>query len=82
MLAGITKTAELALDQNESKMLAQAIADVAKFYPVAVDPKTIAWINLTMVAGMVYGPRIVAIAYKPPKEKPDNVRPFAAGKPN
>jgi hypothetical protein len=31
MLAGITKTAELALDQNESNMLAQAIADVAKF---------------------------------------------------
>jgi hypothetical protein len=86
LLAGIAKTPELALDPGEGKLLAQGMIDVAKFYPVVVDPKTLAWINLSMIAGTVYGTRIFAIAAKQSAKKneglpPDNVRNFT-GKPN
>lgn len=61
MLAGITRTPELALDQGEAKTIAEATSKVAELYDVTADPKTIAWSNLIMTLGMVYGTRIVAI---------------------
>lgn len=61
MLAGITSTPELEIDKSESQNLAQAIAEVTKHYDVEVAEKTIAWSNLLMVCGMIYGTRIVAI---------------------
>lgn len=61
MLAGVTKTAELALSEAEANSLALALSTVNSFYNVAVAEKTLAWINLAMVAGGVYGSRIVAI---------------------
>jgi hypothetical protein len=70
LLAGIAKTPELQIDATEAKLLAQGIVDVAKFYPVAVDPKMLAWINLTMIAGTIYGTRVFALAAtKPAKEE-------------
>jgi hypothetical protein len=61
MLAGITSTAELALDKAEADQLAKAAADVAQFYDVGVSGKTLAWINLTQCVGMIYGTRLFAI---------------------
>lgn len=61
MLSGITKTPELALEESEASELASALNTVNSFYRVAVAEKTIAWMNLAMVGGMIYGSRIVAI---------------------
>jgi hypothetical protein len=48
---------EIALDKTEANQLAAAVAEVARHYPTSIDPKVMAWINLAMVGGMVYGPR-------------------------
>lgn len=62
MLAGIAKTPELAIDKQESDALADASAKVAELYDVSADPKTVAWCNLAMTVGMIYGTRFVAIS--------------------
>jgi hypothetical protein len=62
MLAAITATPELELDEGESKRLADGIARVAGFYDHKLNPKALAWVNLICVAGSVYGPRAVAIS--------------------
>ena len=61
MLAGITRVPELALAQPESDELAKALNTVSAFYNVEVAEKTLAWINLSMVAGTIYGTRLMAI---------------------
>lgn len=58
MAAAFTRVDELALEKDESKMLADAIGEVAKHYPMTIDPKTLAWVNLATCAGMIYGPRV------------------------
>lgn len=70
LLAGISQTPELALDQAEADALASAAAEVAQHYPVIADDKTLAWSNLAMTAGMIYGPRAFAIVYGG-KKKPN-----------
>lgn len=47
----------LKVDEAEAKAVAEAVAEVAKHYNVAPDPKTQAWINLALIVGTVYGPR-------------------------
>lgn len=49
---------EIALEKSEAKALAEATAEVAKHYPMAIDPKTIAWVNLATCMGLTYGPRV------------------------
>lgn len=61
MLAGITKTPELALEESEAAELATALNTVNNYYRVEVAEKTMAWINLAMVGGMIYGSRLIAI---------------------
>lgn len=61
MLAGITRVEELALEESEASELARALNTVNSFYRVEVAEKTLAWINLAMVGGMIYGSRVVAI---------------------
>lgn len=61
MLAGITKTPELALEESEAGELANALNTVNNFYRVEVAEKTMAWLNLAMVGGMIYGTRLLAI---------------------
>lgn len=64
MLAVGMQTPELALTEPESKAVAASIAEVQRHYPNAMDPKTLAWINLAMVLGGVYVPRGIVIARK------------------
>lgn len=81
MLSGITQTPELALDISEAANLAQALDTVNKFYNVEVAEKTIAWTNLAMVAGMIYGTRLVAIRMRRQSERrapPRDVTPNKA----
>lgn len=62
MLAGITRVPEFMVSQDESTELAKALSTVSQFYDVQVAEKSLAWINLGMVAGSIYGTRLVAIA--------------------
>jgi hypothetical protein len=69
MLAGIAKTPELAIDKQESDALADASAKVAELYDVSADPKTVAWCNLAMTVGMIYGTRFIAISARRKNER-------------
>lgn len=69
MLAGLTKTPELALDKSESDAIADATAKVAVHYDVTASPKIVAWCNLTMCLGMVYGTRFIAISARKKNER-------------
>jgi len=69
MLSGITKVPELALEESEATELASALNTVNNFYRVAVAEKTLAWLNLAMVGGMIYGTRLIAI-----RERRSNAR--------
>lgn len=52
---------ELMLSDPEAKMLADAAAKVADQYEHKMNPRMLAWANLAMVAGGIYGTRIFAI---------------------
>jgi hypothetical protein len=88
MGAAILDTPELVLDEGEAKALADAAAKVAGHYNHTIDPRTVAWVNLAMVAGGIYGTRVFAIrarhraAQAGPKQAPPlrNVVDFKAGK--
>lgn len=69
MLAGITRTAELAIAPEEADTLARALSTVNAFYDVKVAEKTLAWVNLAMVAGTIYGTRLVAIRVRRGNER-------------
>jgi hypothetical protein len=61
-LATISKTPELNLEPEEASELGAKIQRINDLYDFAVIPeKTMAWINLCMAAGAVYGPRAIAI---------------------
>jgi hypothetical protein len=64
MCASFLQVPELALDENEAKLLADAVANVAKHYDFLPDPRTQAWFNLAMIAGPIYGMRFWAIRNK------------------
>jgi len=52
----------LALNEIEAKRLAVAVQQVQAQYPFVIDAKTQAWINLAAIGGMIYVPRIMAVA--------------------
>jgi hypothetical protein len=60
MLAGLTRTPEIMLEEKEAHLLAEAMGKVSRHYDVTVGAKAMDWANLMMCAGMVYGPRLVA----------------------
>lgn len=72
MGAAILAVPELALDQTESKTLAQAVGNVARHYDISAGQKGLDHINLLMVAGMIYGTRALALARRrgKPAERP------------
>lgn len=61
ILAAALQTPELALQKAEAKGLADALAEVSSHYPMAIDPKTMAWVNLATCVGITYGPRVYMI---------------------
>jgi hypothetical protein len=61
MAGAICNTPELALDQKESKSLADAASRVAAHYNHNLDPVKLDWARLFIVAGGIYGTRIFAI---------------------
>lgn len=63
------KAPELALNETEAKRLAVAVAQVQAQYPLVIDAKTQAWINLAAIGGMIYVPRFISVASKR-KQKP------------
>lgn len=69
MVAGMAKIPELALDKSEANSVADAAAKVASLYDLTADIKVIAWSNLAMSLGMVYGTRIVAIRERKKSER-------------
>jgi len=75
MLAAISKTPEMALDNEEAMALAKGIADVAQYYPVNMAPEIYAWINLAMIAVPIYGSRIYLVSQRRREEKMKNVTP-------
>ena len=60
MGSAILKIPELALDAKEAHALAEAASNVLKYYPIALDEKTSAWVNLGMVGMGIYGTRALA----------------------
>ena len=79
---------EAELDRDESKLLADSLADVSSFYNQVIDPKIIAWVGLLGVCGKLYGPRIVAfkvrrsMAGKPAQATPRAAQAAKAPAPN
>ena len=67
--AEVLKMPEIAIDQDEAELLANAISGIAKEYNLAVSGKTAAWLGLAGAAAMVYAPRAIVIAKKMPKRK-------------
>jgi len=51
-----------ALNETEAKRLAIAVQQVQAQYPLVIDAKTQAWLNLAAIGGMIYVPRIIAVA--------------------
>jgi hypothetical protein len=51
----------LMLTKEESKEFGEAITRVTELYDISILPeKQMAWINLIVTAGSIYGPRVVA----------------------
>jgi hypothetical protein len=63
----------LSITEDESAQLAKALTNVTQLYDIPViGEKALAWTNLAMVAGKVYGPRYVASRINK-KSKPSKV---------
>ena len=75
ILASLTKTPELMMDHTEAAELSKAIGSVARHYDVTASAKTVDIANLVMVAGMIYGSRIIAIRARKGKEKKERSAP-------
>lgn len=69
MAAAALSVPELQLDQEESRALASAIADVSLHYDAAISAEMMAWINLAAVGATVYGPRAFVIIQRKREEK-------------
>lgn len=60
-VAAKTKQEALTLDDAESRVIAEAAANVAKHYNIPVNEKTAAWIGLATAVGTIYGAKIAVI---------------------
>lgn len=60
-LAGVTRSPEWKLEQDEAESLAGATANVLSEFDIRPDPKIEAIIGLVTVSGVIYGPRIYLI---------------------
>jgi len=63
------RSAELAISSEDSKKLALSIKNLAQFYEISPNPKTIAWFQLLTIAASIYVPRVGLIAMRKANEK-------------
>jgi hypothetical protein len=77
ILAIATKTPEIALEEDEAKAEAKAIAELAMLYPTTIDPKSLAWFNLTLTTAMIVFPRVSAVRQRRREERAANITPQA-----
>jgi hypothetical protein len=78
MGAAFLSCPELELDSQEAEKLARSIRELSKYYPISLDVKRMAQIDLAMMAAMIYGTRGVAIYRRLSREqkaKPITVMP-------
>jgi hypothetical protein len=81
MMASLLQTPELMIAPDEAKMLADGVNNVARHYDIIADEKTAAWVNLAMVCGAVYGPRVFVLwtKKKDAPKTPPNVTSLFGG---
>lgn len=60
-ISAATKTPEMALDQSEADLLAEATVNVLREFDIKPDPKVEAVFGLIIAAGTVYGPRFYLV---------------------
>jgi hypothetical protein len=60
-LAKGLEVSELELAEDEAKQLASAMTRVTECYDTKFNPKVMAWTNLSLMLGSIYGPRFWAI---------------------
>jgi len=81
-IAGVTKTPELELDDDDAKTLSKAVSNVLEEFDIRPDPKAQAVVGMIVACGMVYGPKLALIKMrvdderKEKKAAKDNVVPF------
>lgn len=68
-ISAATKTPEMALDQSEADLLAEATVNVLREFDIQPNPKAEAIIGLIVAAGTVYGPRYYLINARQKTEK-------------
>ena len=68
-LAMVLKTPELALDDDEARLLADACQNVARHYNVQVSGKAKDWCMLLMTMASIYRPRIISARARVKAEK-------------
>ena len=78
-IANITATPELVIDADESKLLANATANLLEQFDLKPDPKIQAVIGLVMAAGTVYGPRAYMIRVRKLQEAAEKKNANTAG---
>lgn len=72
-MASISIAPELAIDEQEAAMLAQAAKSVQDFYNFETSAEVMLWINVIGICGAVYGPRVMAVvARKKTQKKKEN----------
>ncbi len=63
---------EIAITEAEAHAVAQASVNVAQYYDLTADPKTLAWINFGFVMAGVYGSKAFAIYGRKKRERKDD----------
>jgi hypothetical protein len=80
MGAALLKTEELGLTEKEAERLAEAVARVNREFGGAVlSPKQMAVVNLVMVGGGIYVPRVIAIKNNHKKKDEAAAAPVPVG---
>ena len=79
MLAVLTKVPELMLAKDDAKQLAVGICNVSRHYNVQAAQKTIDWTNLMMVAGTIYGAKLMLARQRIQQQKAAKQAPPSEG---
>lgn len=69
MLAGMLDAPEFVINDAQAKELAKAIDGVTGEYIHSIDPKAMAWVNLTIVCSGIYGGAYMRMSSRKKKEK-------------